>query len=171
MEREYEKVYLPYYLCGCIRNILYEYHVLYEFYHIDDEFRPIFDKKLNHNECLFIVNYFGQFSNDELILFKKKYNTIFIDNTQSFFQRPIKGIDTAYSCRKYFGVSDGAYLSTDLESSFYNTLSFDISHDKMIFPMGRFETTATEYYNLFLENENINRGSPVKKCLYSFKIF
>lgn len=39
---------------------------------------------------------------------------IILDNTQSFFQKPISGIDTIYSCRKYFGVPDGAYLSTNI---------------------------------------------------------
>ena len=40
---------------------------------------------------------------------------VIIDNVQAYFQRPIEGFDTLYSCRKYFGVPDGAVLYTDLE--------------------------------------------------------
>jgi hypothetical protein len=163
-QRQYRKIYLPYYLCGCIEELLCNYHILYEFYHIDREFKPIFDKEMKQDECLFFVNYFGQFSNDELLFLKEKWHNIFVDNTQSFFQKPANGLDTAYSCRKYFGVSDGAYLSSDLTlHDEYENLSIDVSHEKLLYVMGRFETSANKYYETFVENEKICRGRPIKR--------
>jgi hypothetical protein len=97
-------------------------------------------------------------------MYKEKYNNIFVDNTQAFFQIPVKEIDTAYSCRKYFGVSDGAYLNIDsCVNDEYENLSYDISHEKMLYAMGRYETTANQYFSVFIKNEEINRGQPVKK--------
>jgi hypothetical protein len=163
-QRKYKKIYLPFYLCSSIKDILYKYHVLYDFYFIDREWRPIFNKELKKDECLFFVNYLGQFSNDELLFYQKKYINIFIDNTQSFFQKPAEGIDTAYSCRKYFGVADGAYLSTPLNAKDdYNQLPLYISHDKMFHIVGRFEISAADYYNTFIENEKMQRGCPIKR--------
>jgi hypothetical protein len=163
-QRNFKKIYIPYYLCGCIKEVLHHHNIDYEFYNINEDFIPIFDKKPGINECLFFVNYFGQFSNSELIQYKQIYSNIFVDNTQSFFQKPVKGIDTAYSCRKYFGVSDGAYLSTDLPViNIYQELPFDDSSKKMFYTMGRFETSGDQYYDTFLENEAIKRGQSLKK--------
>jgi hypothetical protein len=162
-QKKYKKIYIPYYLCGCIKEILYDYRIEYDLYNINSDFSPLFDKKLNKNECLFIVNYFGQFTNDELIRLKDEFNNIFIDSTQSFFQPPVQGIDTAYSCRKYFGVSDGAYLYSKLPKKEYTRLGFNISHNKMLYTMGRYETTADKYYTLFKKSESIKRGQPIKR--------
>ena len=43
---------------------------------------------------------------------------LILDYTQAFFSNPISGIDTFYSCRKYFGVPDGGYLYTDAIADF-----------------------------------------------------
>jgi hypothetical protein len=163
-QRKYKKIYLPYYLCACIRDVLYSCQVEYEYYAIDREFNPMLDKEMGKDECIFFVNYLGQFSNDEIIFFQQKYKNIFVDNTQSFFQNPVEDIDSAYSCRKYFGVPDGAYLNTSLNvNDAYEMLPFYISHDKMAHITGRFETSAESYYAVFIENEKINRGNPIKK--------
>jgi hypothetical protein len=162
-QRKYKKIYIPFYLCGCIKELLNDYRIEYDLYNINSDFFPLFNKKLNKDECLLIVNYFGQFTNNEIIHFKKKFNNIFIDNTQSFFQLPVQNVDTAYSCRKYFGVPDGAYLYSKLPKKEYNKLEFNISHNKMLYTMGRYESTAGDFFSLFKENELIKRGQPVKK--------
>jgi hypothetical protein len=161
--KKYKKIYIPHYLCGSIGELLDDYQIAHEFYHIDSTFLPIFDKKLNDEECLLIVNYLGRFTSDELIYYKNKFNNIFVDNTQSFFRVPVNGIDVAYSCRKYFGVPDGAYLHSEISESDYSKLEFDISSHKMLHIIGRYETSAGEYYEFFQKNELLKRGQPVKK--------
>ena len=37
---------------------------------------------------------------------------LIIDNAQAFFAKPLLGIDTFYSPRKFVGVSDGGILAT-----------------------------------------------------------
>lgn len=150
--RKIEKLYIPFYLCDSVSDVCDREQCRYEYYHIDKKFRPVFEKKLNDSEYLYIVNYFGQISNEELAQLKTKYNNIIFDNVQAFFQGPTDNVDTIYSCRKFFGVPDGAYLSTDavLERS----LETDISMDRIKHIMGRFEGgCASDYYNDFKHND------------------
>jgi hypothetical protein len=63
----------------------------------------------------------------------------------------MKGIDTIYSCRKYFGVPDGAYLSTDVKLN--QKIDTDISKDRMKHILGHFEGDASECYDDFKKND------------------
>jgi hypothetical protein len=155
-----QKLYIPYYLCNSISYMLEKQEFDFEYYHIDAEFMPIFNKKLCENNYLYIVNYYGQLANDKVICLKQKYGNIILDNTHAFFQKPIDGIDTIYSCRKFFGVPDGAYLSTD--SVLDEELEVDISKDRMIHILGRFEGSASDYYSRFQENDASFKYEPLK---------
>lgn len=149
--RKIEKVYIPYYLCHSVYNSLKRNNCNYEFYRIKKDFTPEFEKELNDNEYLYIVNYYGQFSNEKIGNLKNKYKNIIIDNTHAFFQKPLENIDTIYNCRKWFGVPDGAYLSTDIELN--KNLEKSKSGDKMKHLIGRFENIASDYYKDFKEND------------------
>ena len=88
-----------------------------------------------------------------------------MDNTQSFFQYPVKNVDTVYSCRKYFGVADGAYLNIQDDNSNikYNRLEIDLSFNRMTHILGRFETTASEHFSSFRGNEELLADLPIRK--------
>jgi len=147
------KVYLPYYLCDSVSKVCDRENIIYEFYHIDRMFMPIFEKTLQKNEYLYIVNYYGQLTNIQIKKFKELYNNIIIDNVQAFFEEPVEGIDTIYSCRKFFGVPDGAYLFTDAKNI---DLSTDSSKDRMKHLLGRYESNcASDYYSDFQANDNM----------------
>ena len=59
--------------------------------------------------------------------------------------------DTSLRLAKFFGVSDGAYLSTDVFMD--KELSTDHSYDRMEYLFGRIDTCASDFYNKFQENE------------------
>jgi len=158
--KKYKKLYIPYYLCNAVSNMLKKNNIDFDYYHIDNNFKPVFKKKINSQECILIVNYYGQTTNDNIYDLKKKYHRIIIDNTQAFFQRPLGGVDTIYSCRKYFGVPDGAYLSTEVKIE--NDLGVDISKDRTKHILGRYEGLASEYYNDFQNNEKYFKVQPLK---------
>ena len=115
---------------------------------------------LEKNEWLYIVNYYGQLTNNQIRQFKKKYNRIIIDNVQAYFQMPVKGVDTIYTCRKFFGVPDGAFLYTDklLEAVFPKDQSFEKIH----YLLGRFEKTASEFYSEYVRREAAAENEPIK---------
>jgi hypothetical protein len=158
--RRINKLFIPWYLCNSISDMLKCKHYSYEYYSVDQKFMPIFNKELDDNEFLFLVNYYGQLTKEQIMLLKEKFKNIILDNTQAFFQKPIRGIDTIYSCRKYFGVPDGAYLATETELN--ENLEVDISKYRMTHILGRFEGLASEYYDDFKKNDFLLRNEELK---------
>ena len=150
--KHYKKVFLPYFLCDSVRLVLEREKIPFEEYRIDKTFLPILDINTNPEEVVYIVNYYGLISEEQLISLKNKYGNIVVDNAQAFFTRPIKGIDTIYSCRKFFGVPDGGYAYTEAE--YHENMPFDVSMERMKHILGRFEgTKASDYYDDFNNND------------------
>lgn len=156
--KKIKKIYLPYFLCASVRKVCEKCGTEYEFYHIDNNFNPLLSYK-TPNSYVYIVNYYGQKSDADILAFKKKYNDIIVDNAQAFFSRPVCGIDTLYTCRKYFGVPDGGYLYTD--AVIKENLKTDVSYQRMEFVLGRYECDASTFYakassnNKIFENEEL----------------
>ena len=117
--RGYKKVYLPYYSCEVLLEPFNKLDVEYCFYHINGSLELEQLVTLQDGEALLYINYFG-LKQDYVASLSATYGKqLIVDNTQAFYAKPIKGIDTFYSCRKFFGVADGAYLycsqSLDIE--------------------------------------------------------
>ncbi len=158
--RRIKKICLPYFICGSIPEVCEREGVETRFYHIAPDFRPVGNPVAADDEWFFFVNYYGLFGNDEIRAFAEKYPRIIVDNTNSYFQEPLAGIDTFYSCRKYFGVPDGAFLYTDAVSD--GELPQDESFERMRFLLGRFERTASEFYPEYQQNNLFFKSEPVK---------
>lgn len=156
-----KKLYLPYFLCASVVNTCKKYNVEVEYYRIDETFRPIFEKKLGASEYLYLVNYYGQFTNDEIVGWKQRYPNLIVDNAQAYFQMPAENVDTLYTCRKYFGVADGAYLYTDVQLD--REIELDYSYKRMNFLLGRFEKGANEFYSEYVANNSFFRDEPIKQ--------
>lgn len=145
------KLYIPYFLCDSVSNLCDRYGYAYEYYNIDRKFMPVFEKELGIQEYLYVVNFYGQLSNDVVRRLRIKYKNVIFDNIHAFFQKPVEGVDTIYSCRKFFGVPDGGYLSTD--AVLHEQLPKDISSDRMKHILGRFEGKASDFYADFKAND------------------
>lgn len=154
-----EKILIPYFLCTSVLNVCKKCGTDVEFYHIDDAFHPILPEKLKDNQWLYLVNYYGQFPDEELLRYRQKYQNLIVDNAQAFFQMPVPGTDTIYTCRKFFGVPDGAYLYTDAAA---RNLETDLSYERMHFLLGRYEKTAGEFYGEYVANNHVFATEPVK---------
>ena len=151
--RKISKLYIPYYLCNSVSGVCDREGYAYEYYNIGEDLLPKFEKKLDDGEYLYVVNYFGQITDESIIALKEKHQNIICDNVQAFFRNPIEGIDTVYSCRKFFGVPDGGYVATDAKLD--TELPVDISMDRMKHVLGRFEgKSASDYYGDFRENDD-----------------
>ena len=164
-----EKLYIPHYLCDTVYKLCEREEIPYEFYNVNIDFTPAFDKDLQKNEWIYIVNYYGQISNEQIKEYKAKYKNIVFDNVQSFFQEPVKGIDTVYSCRKFFGVPDGGYVYSTKPLN--EVLKTDSSRERMTHILGRCEVDASSFYSDFAENdetfydEGLKLMSPITKTL------
>lgn len=155
-----EKLYIPYFLCSTIRQTCEKCKCEFEYYSITEDFNIKFDKKLNDNEYIYIVNYYGQLSEHFIKEVNSKYKNIILDNAQAFFDMQIENIATIYTCRKFFGVSDGGYVYTDnLLNSNFET---DVSYNRIEYILGRYELDAGSFYNLSVENNEFFQTEPLK---------
>jgi hypothetical protein len=145
------KVYLPYYCCNALLEPVIARKVAYEFYQIDLSFEPQFTKKLSPDEYFVYINYFG-ICDAITRSVADRFDRVIIDNCQAFFSLPFEGIDTFYSPRKFFGVSDGGYLYTS-EDVGTGKICEDVSYQRYLYLLKRIDTTAQDAYPLFLENE------------------
>ena len=156
--RKITKIAMPYFMCDSVFDLCRKYDVKMRFYHIDKHFFP--EKiKLEDDEWLYVMNYYGQLTSEYLSGIKAEYGRIIIDNAQAYFDAPLNGTDTLYTCRKFFGVADGAFLYTDVLSEEY---PLDESFERMHFLLGRFERSASEFYSEYSENNHMFASEPVK---------
>jgi hypothetical protein len=156
-----KKIHMPYFMCDSVPELCDKLGVEVERYHTDINFVPQFDKNLNDGEWLYIVNFYGQLPDALIVWFKEKYGRVIVDNAQDFFRKPIKGVDTVYTCRKFFGVPDGGYLYTD--TLFDGELPQDYSYNRMNFLFGRMEKTASEFYSEYAANNKMFASEPLKR--------
>lgn len=153
------KIRMPYYMCDSCDAVLKKYNVNVRYYSIGFNFKlPQFD--LDENEWLYVVNYYGQLSNETIKDLKSKYARLIIDNAQAYFQPPVNDVDTLYTCRKFFGVSDGAFLYTN--KMIKRDLPYDNSYDRMQFLFGRLEKSAADFYDEYVKNNESFVGQEIK---------
>lgn len=158
--KRYKKVYLPYYTCDAMLEPITKLNLAYEFYSIDSNFLPIFNySNVQKNEVFVYNNYFGICDAQTREIAAQCKNLI-IDNSQAFYSKTIKGVDTFYSPRKFFGVPDGAYLYTD--AFLDNEFEQDISYERCTHLLGRVDTGAERNYKSFVKNDNALKEQPIK---------
>lgn len=155
-----KKIFIPYYICDVMIETILNCKVKYEYYEIDKDLNPIFRRDISQNDAFLYINYFGIKDKPTEIL-KLKINNLFIDNAQSFYYKPIKNTFAFYSCRKFFGVPDGAYLYANKD--FNSMFEKDISNSRMKHLITRIERGAEAGYKDFLENENIISRLPIRQ--------
>jgi len=157
----YKKVFLPFYTCDSVLEPINKCGLEYEFYKIDNSFRPIFDfETMRAQEVFVYTNYFGIFDNNVLDATKRARNII-IDDAQAFYAKPLPGIDTFYSPRKFFGIPDGAYLYTN--AGIHYELETDVSYERFEHLLGRIDKRGDEFYSAFKNNEKVLGNQPLKK--------
>ena len=159
--REIRQLWIPRFICDSVTGVCEREGVPYTFYGIGYDFLPSEEIPLGEGEWLYLVNYYSQLDNDVIAGFVKRYGRVIVDHAQSYFQTPLPGVDTLYTCRKYFGVADGAFLYSDAVCE--GALPLDESFERMHFLLGRFERTASEFYGEYAANNDLFAEEPVKR--------
>ena len=78
--RNCKKIYLPTYLCDSVTGACEETKVEIEFYHMDEKLCPLLpEKKLPDGEYLYLVNYYGQLTDDRIRQYREIYGNIIAD--------------------------------------------------------------------------------------------
>lgn len=159
--RNYRKVYIPYYTCLAVMEPFHKLDIPYEYYHINEQLEIAEDISLGSEEALLYTNYFGLKQMYVERLAKQYGKQLIVDNTQAFYAKPIADVDTFYSCRKFFGVADGAYLYTNAKADF--EIEQDISYERMSFLLKRLDLGAEAGYADFQEQGKRLVGQPIKR--------
>lgn len=157
--KKIKKIVLPKFLCASISEVCNIEKVSIRFYSVGEDLLPQ-RIELQDDEWLYIVNYYGQLKNVKLQHFVTTYERVIVDQVQAYFQTPLEGIDTIYTCRKFFGVPDGAFLYSREKIEY--DLPQDESYKRMLFLLGRYERTASEFYDVFMTNEKMFEDMPLK---------
>lgn len=148
----YSKIYLPFYTCQVVLDTIQKVGMEYEFYHVNTCLEIANPINIGHNEVLLYTNYFG-LKDDYIIKLSKKFHNFILDNSQAFFFKPIEGFDSFNTCRKFFGVADGAYLFTTLNSKLDIPQGF--SSNRMNFLLDRLDKSPEEAFSEFHDSEKL----------------
>lgn len=151
---------VPHFLCDSVLDRCREAGIALTFYPVDEDLTPQLPREPEQEEYLLLVNYYGQLTDRMIEEYHLKYKRIIVDHTHSFFQRPLRGVDTLYSCRKFFGLPDGAYLAAACKA--LPALERDVSNGRMGHILGRYEEGAGIYYKEMLKNAAAFHREPVK---------
>lgn len=158
--RKIRKICLPAFLCSSVEEVCGKLGVQVRHYPVTAEFLPRIPQ-LQKDEWLYLVNYYGQLPRELTEKIVREHPGTIVDNAQDYFAPPIPGADTLYTCRKYFGVPDGAFLYT--EARLERELPLDESFRRMEFLLGRYERTASEFYGQAAANNKFFAGEPLKR--------
>ncbi len=150
--RSYSKVYLPEYICDVLLQPIERSCVTVEYYRLNKILEPDLDVETIDPNALFLyTNYFG-LRGDTVFNLSRAIKNLVIDNAQAFFAKPLPGVNTLYSPRKFFGVPDGAFLyAEDIDVS---NLPLDISYDRCAHLLKRLDVSAEAGFNDFKKNED-----------------
>lgn len=163
--KKIRKIYLPAFCCDTVREACAAEGILWEYYSVDKDFRPCLSEEDAGNDWVCLVNFYGVFDDGDMQALMQQYPRLIVDYTHAFFQQPLKGMNVLYSCRKFFGVPDGAYLilGEGEGEKIYKTLPQDLSFERMHFLLGRFEAGASPFYQEYAQNNDFFANEPVKR--------
>ncbi len=157
---DYTCIYLPYFTCEVIFEPIKKLGLQYFFYTIDKNLDPIIDFEIGPQDCFLYTNYFG-IKNQTVNRLSRQLPHLIIDNSQAFFSKPLPTIDTFYSCRKFFGVSDGSYLQSNIVSNM--KLEKDNSGERMSHLLKSIDQNIEGGYKDYVDNNNILIENPIKQ--------
>jgi hypothetical protein len=104
------RVLLPFYICDAVLEPLTAMGTPFEFYTIDESFRPAAAIEPDAGELMLVVNYFGVMAAFVDACVHRRADRVVVDDTQAFFRRGRTDVWSFNSARKFFGVPDGGFL-------------------------------------------------------------
>ena len=158
--KKIKRIALPWFCCDVVRDVCIRENVDIRFYFIGEDLIPL-NVELFDDEWLYVVNYYGQLTENTIGSFKRKYKRVIVDNAQAYFAEPIEKCDTLYTCRKFFGVPDGGILFSDAQP--IKCYPLDESFKRMNYILGRFERGAEEFYQEAANNNSIFTDEGIKQ--------
>lgn len=106
-------IWIPFYLCPSVKRFLNNFGILVKEYYLTKEYLPKIEKIANEDMILW-TNWYGCMKEDTIDSVIEKFGKqLIFDNAQALFYFPDfekRECYYVFSCRKFIGVPDGAYL-------------------------------------------------------------
>lgn len=160
-EKKIRTLHIPYFTCHVIKDVLSKNNIKYNFYHVDEAFEIIDLHKIDG--ALLYTNYFGLKSRYVSVLWEMIGERLIVDQAQAFYEifRSNPYVEV-FSARKYFGVSDGAFLNADIIKT-DNTPNTNNGKDISNHLLLRSRGYVSEGYKYFKINEEILTSRPIER--------
>lgn len=160
--RRITRLWVPEFLCASVDTVCVKHKTEVLHYPICATFEPDYAAiDLGKDDYLYLVDYYGQLGDEAIAqAAERSGGRLIVDEVMAFFRKPQEGLDTIYSCRKFFGVADGGYLYTNARVD--RELEQAQSHDKMGFVLGRCERPANDFYPESAANNSRFIDEPVR---------
>ena len=152
-----KELWVPYYTCPVVWDAIKDEGCKCKFYSISNTLTPELDCK--DTDYILYTNYFGVCS-EKIKKLSKKYKNLIIDNAQGFYMEPY-GIASAYSPRKFFGVSDGGIVFCKKQIN--NNFERDYSWNRFSHLLKRVDVNSNFGYSDFNLNEETIDHEEIKK--------
>ena len=104
-------IYVPYYTCPFIWDVIKKENCKMHFYHINKNFFPT--QNFPKSAFILYTNYWG-ICDKNIKKLSKQYKNLIIDNALAFYMKKY-GIASFNSARKFFNVADGSFLLVNKE--------------------------------------------------------
>lgn len=164
-------IYLPDYTCRVVKLPIEKLGIKIKRYEVSKDMRLANPIELGEYDYLLFTNYFGILDSYIVELSKIYGDKLIVDNAQALFARPIDGVRTAYSPRKFIGVADGgiAYSPTRFIGEICET---DISVERSNYLLSRFDYPSASGYvaskesNKTIESSDLKWMSHLTKTIY-----
>lgn len=138
---------LPDLMCSAVPQACDRAGCAHRTYRIGMDFLPVYDFELAEDEWLYLADYYGTLSAEAVArALDFAGGRVVVDEVQGFFRKPWAGADTIYTCRKFFGVPDGAYLATRDGAELACELPACCSAVRMAHVLGRAEDGGSAHY-------------------------
>lgn len=111
-KREIKKLFVPYFIPSALYNTLNKANIEIEYYRLTRDFKAVLQPEEVGDATVLLINYYG-ICDSQIKEMIQLYKNVICNYAHTFFTKPEPGIDTIYSPRNFFGVSDGGYLYAD----------------------------------------------------------
>lgn len=171
---EHDRVFIPEYICNSVPDSAEAAGFEVVRYGLDDDLAPVWGPggEPGSDDILYLVNFYGQLTEDEIRAYHAQHPKLIVDNAQAFYDTPfrLEGVHTIYTPRKYFGLSDGAYVASDIPLD-PASLEADKSGGRISHLTGRLEGNAREHYSEMLAaSEEFGCAEPKRMSLLTENI-
>ena len=153
---------LPDLMCSAVPSACDYAGCAHRTYRVGEDLLPDYGFDLAEGEWLYLADYYGTLTAEAVAdALDFAGGRVVVDEVQGFFRKPWEDADTIYTCRKFFGVPDGAYLATRDGAVLARDLPICRSSARMMHVLGRPEDGASAHYAEYsLVEEGLGENGP-----------